>query len=101
MRILLLSVLLITAIAPVNAQTFPSNDPVIQAMWATGVEKSMTRQLAHELVDVVGPRLAGSPQLEKAQTWITGKYASWGIPARTEQVVLAFLSLSSPAVQGI
>lgn len=94
MRTLLLLAAFLLAIAPAAAQaptrppaqTFPSDDAVIRAMWATGVEQSMTRQLAHELMDVVGPRLAGSPQLEHAQTWISGKYAAWGIPSRTEQV---------------
>lgn len=67
------------------AQTFPTDDPVIQQMWEVGIENSQTEQLAHHLMDVVGPRLAGSPNLAEAQEWLLGLYQDWGVPARKEQ----------------
>jgi hypothetical protein len=37
------------------------------------------------LLDVIGPRLTGTPQMSKAQQWATGLFSSWGIEAKTEQ----------------
>lgn len=69
----------------VAAQTFPSDDPVIRTMWDVGVENSQIEQLAHELLDVIGPRLTGTQGLVDAQDWVLNKYESWGIDARREQ----------------
>ena len=41
--------------------------------------------LAHELFDLVGPRLVGTPQMKNAHDWAVKKYAKWGIPARLHQ----------------
>lgn len=68
-----------------SAQTYPTDDPVIREMWDLGMENSMTRELAHELMDVVGPRLYGSPGLTTAEDWVLGKYDAWGIDAQREE----------------
>ncbi len=65
----------------IRAQT----DSVIRRMWEVGIEQSRTRELAQVLLDSIGPRLAGSPNLANAQEWLLGLYESWGIPARKEQ----------------
>ena len=67
------------------AQTFPTDDPIIQQMWEIGIENSQTEQLAHHLIDVIGPRLAGSTNLAESQEWLLGLYEEWGIPARKEE----------------
>ncbi|GAB5535925.1 MAG: M28 family metallopeptidase [Rubricoccaceae bacterium] len=54
-------------------------------MWTEGMEQSQTEPLAHMLVDVIGPRLAGSPGLEESQEWLLETYEEWGIPARKEE----------------
>ena len=41
--------------------------------------------LAHELMDQIGPRLTGTPQMMKAHDWAVNKYNSWGIKAENEQ----------------
>ena len=41
--------------------------------------------LAHELLDVVGPRLTGTPQMKNAGEWAVQKYADWGIDARIHE----------------
>ena len=41
--------------------------------------------LAHELLDVIGPRLVGTPQMQQAHDWALKKYANWGISAQNEQ----------------
>src|SRR5690606_4392401 len=48
-------------------------------------ENSQLEKLAHELVDGIGPRLVGTPQMQKAHDWAVAKYNSWGISARNEK----------------
>jgi hypothetical protein len=48
-------------------------------------ENSQLEPLAHELLDVVGPRLVGTPQMKNAHDWVVEKYTGWGIPAKNEQ----------------
>ncbi|OZC02456.1 M20/M25/M40 family metallo-hydrolase [Rubricoccus marinus] len=67
------------------AQHFPTDDPVIRAIYAEGMENSQTEPLAHMLVDVIGPRLAGSPGLEQSQAWLLETYGEWGVTARKEE----------------
>ena len=46
---------------------------------------SQLQSMAHELLDGIGPRLVGTPQMKKANDWAVEKYASWSITARNEQ----------------
>jgi len=48
-------------------------------------EHSQLQQLAHELFDVIGPRLVGTPQMEQARDWAIAKYKSWGVSAHGEK----------------
>ena len=41
--------------------------------------------LAQQLMDDIGPRLIGSPQLLKANDWLVNTYKSWGIDAHNEK----------------
>ena len=92
---------------PALAQHFPTDDPVIRQMWTEGMERSQTEALSHVLMDVIGPRLAGSPGLEAAQDWLLETYADWGIPARREaygtwdawQPGALHIEMTSPRVQ--
>jgi hypothetical protein len=68
-----------------TAQTFPTADPVIRAMWAQGMtERSRVETLAQTLMDSIGPRLSGSPDQARAFDWVKGTYEGWGVQARTE-----------------
>jgi len=80
-----LPALILAASAPVRAQTFPTDDAVVERIWKEGIERSMTRALAQTLMDSIGPRLAGSPELDAAQAWLLAMYESWGVPARSEE----------------
>jgi carboxypeptidase Q len=70
---------------PVHAQTFPVDDPVIRKIWTEAMDSSSLPLLAHQLLDVVGPRLTGTPGLLRAQQWAIERYRGWGIEAKTEQ----------------
>ena len=62
-----------------------NSDPVIEAMIKEANENSMLERLGHELMDIVGPRLVGTPQMQHAHDWAVDRYAGWGITARNEQ----------------
>ena len=70
---------------PVAAQHFPGDDPVIRQMWEMGIENSHTETFAHQLLDVIGPRLAGSPNLAAAQDWLLSLYGDWGVDVEKVQ----------------
>jgi carboxypeptidase Q len=64
----------------VNAQTFPTDDPVIQRMWEEGMEGgSQVFELSQALLDSIGPRLMGSPGYEEAGDWLIEHYERWHI----------------------
>lgn len=68
------------------AQTFPTPDPVIRAMWAQGMGPgSQVEPLAQALMDSIGPRLTGSPHMRAAEDWLLARYGAWGVEARREQ----------------
>ena len=69
----------------VAAQSFPSDDPVIRAIWEEGVERSQVYELGQVMMDSIGPRLTGSPAMARANDWALAKYAEWGIEAYQEQ----------------
>jgi hypothetical protein len=59
------------------------------SMMVAGIIKEASviqlQQLAHELTDMIGPRLVGTPQMKKAHDWAVAKYKAWGISAKNEK----------------
>ena len=45
---------------------------------------SQLETLAHELIDQIGPRLTGTPQMQLAHDWVVNTYAKWDINAKNE-----------------
>ncbi|TCD25138.1 M20/M25/M40 family metallo-hydrolase [Pedobacter psychrodurus] len=78
---LLFSALLLCASAGVFAQDKKVIDNIVKEV----NENSQLEKLAHELLDVVGPRLVGSPQMKQANDWAVKKYSDWGISAKNEK----------------
>ena len=60
-------------------------DPVVQKMIDEETANSQLKQIAHELLDKIGPRLVGSPKMQQANDWAVAKYKGWGIDARNEK----------------
>ena len=60
------------------------NDVVIQGILREVNEYSQVELLAHELMDGIGPRLVGTPEMKQAHDWAVAKYQTWGIPAKNE-----------------
>ncbi|MGB3774326.1 MAG: peptidase M28, partial [Leeuwenhoekiella sp.] len=64
---------------------FAQQEQIIQGIMSEAKENSQLEPLAHELLDVVGPRLVGTPQLKNAHDWAVEKYKSWDIAAENQQ----------------
>ncbi len=78
---LLFSALLLCTSASIFAQDKKVIDNIVKEV----NENSQLEKLAHELLDVVGPRLVGSPQMKQANDWAVKKYSDWGISAKNEK----------------
>lgn len=66
----------------VSAQT---TEEMVKSITTEATENSQLKQLAHELMDIIGPRLVGTPQMQNAHDWAVEKYADWGISAENQQ----------------
>jgi carboxypeptidase Q len=76
--------LVITALCTGTAG-FAQTNPVVNNIIKEETDNSQVEKLAHELLDGIGPRLVGTPQMEKAGKWALDKYKGWGITARYEK----------------
>lgn len=47
-------------------------------------ENSELETLAHHLMDVIGPRLVGTPQMKASHDWVSQQYNEWGIESKNE-----------------
>lgn len=77
--------LLPAAAQPGRPMTEQRRDPVVEQIVREATDNSQLKQLAHELLDVVGPRLVGTPQMKYAHDWAVAKYREWDIEARYEE----------------
>lgn len=76
----------LAGVAPLHAQSFPTNDPVIKHIYAIGMDSSDVYRQAHVLFDSIGPRLMGTPNLSRAQDWLVDTYKAFGIDAKKEKI---------------
>ncbi|WP_199750483.1 M20/M25/M40 family metallo-hydrolase [Gynurincola endophyticus] len=60
-------------------------DPIIEKMTKEAKESSQLKSLAHHLLDKIGPRLTGTPQMKMANDWVAEKYKEWGIKAELQK----------------
>lgn len=75
---------LLTPLLAASQQGTASSDPLVTQIVTEATENSQLEKLAHELLDVIGPRLVGTPQMDLAHEWAVKTYEGWGIPARNE-----------------
>src|SRR5690606_25371385 len=69
---------------PQQQQARVQQNPVIEQIIKMATENSQLEQLGTELMDGIGPRLVGTPQMQQAGDWAVNKYKSWGIEARNQ-----------------
>ena len=63
----------------------PKDSVIIAAIVKEATDNSQLEKLGHELLDGIGPRLVGTPQMKQAHDWAVAKYGAWGITARNEK----------------
>ena len=83
-----LSVLLLSAqITLVSAQTKQDENlnPIVQNFVNEIKSNSQVEQMAHELLDKVGPRLVGTPEMLASNNWTADKMKSWGVGAELQK----------------
>ena len=68
-----------------SAQGLAVPDPVLEGIWAEAMDNSQIEPMGQVLLDVIGPRLTGSPHMERAQEWAVSMLSGWGVEARTEE----------------
>ena len=80
-------VLLLFWISPVQtqAQTLATDDPVLQGIWERAMHHSQVEELAQTLTDSIGPRLVGTPGIDRAHDWVVRQFAEWGVEAENRQ----------------
>ncbi|HEV8290386.1 MAG TPA: M20/M25/M40 family metallo-hydrolase [Tepidisphaeraceae bacterium] len=59
--------------------TAPASAAVIAQIRDEGFNRSQVMATLSYLTDVIGPRLTGSPQLQRANDWTRDKFTSWGL----------------------
>ena len=62
-----------------------SQNATIDSIIEEATNNSQLEILAHELFDLIGPRLVGTPQMKNAHDWAVKKYEKWGMTARLHQ----------------
>lgn len=65
--------------------TAQSTEEIVKLIEQEAKENSQLEKLAHELMDVIGPRLVGTPQMMLAHNWAVDTYNDWGIDAENQK----------------
>jgi hypothetical protein len=74
------------AAGPAGAQTWPTGNPVLRRLWTLGMDSSQAMPLLQTLSDSIGPRLTGTPEIQRGNDWLVRTYTGWGVTARNERV---------------
>ena len=73
------------AAEPAAAQGLAVPDPVLEGIWTEAMDNSQIEPMGQVLLDAIGPRLTGTPHMERAQEWAVSMLSGWGVEARTEE----------------
>src|SRR5689334_15697706 len=57
----------------------PTNDALVARMIEEGTKRSHVEQDLEYLLDVIGPRLSGSPEMRRANEWTQQKFKEYGM----------------------
>jgi hypothetical protein len=50
------------------------------------MDSSLAMPLLQTLSDSIGPRLTGTPEIQRGNDWLVRTYTGWGVTARNERV---------------
>ncbi|MCO4101011.1 MAG: M20/M25/M40 family metallo-hydrolase [Gemmatimonas sp.] len=95
--------------APEYVRTSAPIDANIVKLWEEGMQRSKAAAYAQALLDSVGPRLTGSPNMNRAQDWLLATYKQMGVTARKERYGtwnswkrgVAFAQITAPRVKAL
>ncbi len=60
-------------------------DEIIGQIVQEATENSHLEELGYYLMDVIGPRLVGTPQMQHAHDWAVETFENWGIQAENQE----------------
>lgn len=80
-----ITILLVTILFCSNVFAQVKDSVFAQQVMKEEMDNSQLQKMAHELFDIIGPRLIGSPQMKSANDWAVNNYKAWGISAHNEQ----------------
>lgn len=83
--LLLSTVTLVAQQSRLKSSTHLLEDPIVLSLVKEGTENSQLTILAHQLLDGIGPRLVGTPEMKQAGEWAIAQYKKWGIAAHSEK----------------
>ncbi len=66
------------------AQTESVDTAMMQKIRDEEIQHSLVPTIAHQLTDMSGPRLTGTPGYDRAATWAVQELNSWGLKAQPE-----------------
>lgn len=75
----LIFLLVLLAIFGVQAQEEMVDQEMVEVIRKHGLDESRVMEIAAQVTDVYGPRLTGSPMLDKATEWAQSELKSWGM----------------------
>ena len=75
---------LLTFLTLLSFRLIAQDQSIIEKIVLEANENSQLEILGQELMDGIGPRLVGTPQMKQAHDWAVNTYAKWGITARNE-----------------
>lgn len=67
-----------------NAQLTAKDKTILEAFKKEINENTHLEQLGMELIDVIGPRLVGTPAMDQAHDWAVKTFKTWGIHAENQ-----------------
>src|SRR6056300_613041 len=79
-----ISKIIVSGLLFLGSFAFAQEQSTIEDIIKEDQENSQLENLAQELLDGIGPRLVGTPQMKNAHDWAVEKYKQWGIQARNE-----------------
>lgn len=83
-RLAYLFLFLLIAGIPATVAQEPDEE-ILEAIEEQAYEHSELKSLAHYMMDVIGPRLVGTPQMQHAHDWAVETFKDWGISAEKQQ----------------
>jgi len=78
-RLLPLFLVILLWMCSVGLAQEAADETIISRFWQEEINHSQVMRIVSYLSDVIGPRIPGSPEIQKAYEWTAGKFMEWGM----------------------